>query len=42
MTTQENFTEKLLKAFAEFMESAGFVKVNGEWVCADDLKADGR
>lgn len=39
-------TEKLGNAFlaaaGEFLTGAGFVKVAGEWVCADDLKMDAR
>ncbi len=42
MTHTEKLIDEWHKAFAEFMESAGYVKVNGEWVCADDLKAAGR
>ncbi len=42
MTPTENLGEAVLEAMAEFLKSAGFVKIGGEWFCADDLKVEGR
>ena len=41
-TPAEKLAEAVLKAMAEFLKSAGFVKHGGKWVSADDLKADAR
>ena len=42
MSPAEKLAEAVLKAAEEFLKAAGFVKVNGVWVCADDLKLEGR
>ena len=40
MNPADKLAEAFLEAMAEFLETAGFVKVNGLWRSADDLKAD--
>ena len=42
MHPAEKLADSVVKTMADFLKSAGFVKVNGEWVCADDLKMEKR
>ena len=39
-TPAKKFASAIIEAADEFLKVAGFVKVNGVHVCADDLKAD--
>ena len=41
-TPSEKLASEILKAGYAFLRSAGIVKVNGEWVVADDLKMQER
>jgi hypothetical protein len=42
MTATEKFVSEAKKSVEEFLKSAGFIKINGEWVSADDAEADAR
>lgn len=39
-TAVDKFLKSAIQGFEDFCRAAGFVKVNGEWLNADDLKAE--
>ena len=42
MDAVEKYTSQAIEIIEDFLKSAGFVRINGEWVSAGDAEADAR